>query len=506
MAQRRAVQTRQIPKSYSGASKLDLLLASGGDERIAVNPFTQRNRYGTTPFPAPEEIWFSSSTATTISERGYEAAERAFDTYLGGAPIADLADWFDALRRRMVAAFGAKAQAFLCASGTEAEILALTVAKTFLPGSLRNIVVASRETGNGVLEAATGSHFDERATFKQNVTKGRRLTGWEDARIATVNIEVRDEFGRPKSQNDLDEEVAHCVECALAEGDGVLLHVMDASKTGEGGPTRAVAQDLVKRRPGRVIVVVDACQLRCSFEEIRADLECGFLVMITGSKFAGGPPFCGALLVPEQLAEELRFMKAPPGLAAYSAHFDWPESFRSALSGDELATANPGLGLRWEAALSEIEAFALAPTALKQDIVSMFGDAVRRNVALRPWLRILDSDPSRLRSKRLPTIFPIVTDGGGKAEADQLNRALLRRFPSVSAAASRICHVGQPVVVSETAALRVCISMPMITSIAAQIAEGASLSNAMRSANADLAVLFEKWDLARDDDRRLHAL
>jgi len=503
MAQpQQALRAAQLPNFSPNSSRLHLLLASGGDERIELDPFTQRNRYGTRTFPAPEEIWFSSSTATTISERGYEAAKKAFGEYLCGAQPADFADWFEALRRRIVAVFGAKAQAILCASGTEAEILALTVAKTFLPGSLRNIILASSETGNGVVEAATGVHFEERATFQRSVIKGDRLKGWEDACIATVKIEIRDELGRLKSQNDLDEEVSRCVDHAVAQGDHVLLHVMDASKTGEGGPTRAAACEIVKKYPGRVMVVVDACQLRCAFEDIRVDLESGFLVMITGSKFAGGPPFCGALLVPQQLAEELHFMEAPAGLAAYSARSDWPKALRAALCPEDFAVTNFGLGLRWEAALSEIEAFALAPAASKQNIVSMFGDAVRRHVAVRPWLRIMDSDPGRVSSRHLPTIFPIVTDDGSKADADRINCALQRPHPIFSSAASRICHIGQPVVVSEIAALRVCISMPMINSIAAQIANGATLQEAMKKTKADLSVLFNKWDLVRN--LRLH--
>ena len=84
------------------------------------------------------------------------------------------------------------------------------------------------------------------------------------------------------------------------------------------------------------MVVVDACQLRCSFEDIRADLESGFMVMITGSKFAGGPPFCGALLISPALADRLEDLEAPGGLAADSARFDWPKRLRSALRGPNI--------------------------------------------------------------------------------------------------------------------------------------------------------------------------
>src|SRR5258708_33501269 len=49
-------------------------LASGGDERIAIEPATGRNRYSAPPGKSCDEGWLSSSTASAISSRGYEAA------------------------------------------------------------------------------------------------------------------------------------------------------------------------------------------------------------------------------------------------------------------------------------------------------------------------------------------------------------------------------------------------------------------------------------------------
>ena len=42
---------------------LRMMLTSGGDERIAPDPLTGRNRYGTTTSPERDEIWLASSTA-----------------------------------------------------------------------------------------------------------------------------------------------------------------------------------------------------------------------------------------------------------------------------------------------------------------------------------------------------------------------------------------------------------------------------------------------------------
>src|SRR5258708_2302574 len=75
--------------------RLRLLLASGGDERIWPDPVSGRNRYGTTIRPAPDEIWFSSSTASTITERGYRAAHADLTALLerGVRTSVQVRDW-----------------------------------------------------------------------------------------------------------------------------------------------------------------------------------------------------------------------------------------------------------------------------------------------------------------------------------------------------------------------------------------------------------------------------
>ena len=55
----------------NGFVDLPDLLASGGDARLLLDPITRLNDYGCRPFPRPEAFTFASSTATSISERGY---------------------------------------------------------------------------------------------------------------------------------------------------------------------------------------------------------------------------------------------------------------------------------------------------------------------------------------------------------------------------------------------------------------------------------------------------
>jgi hypothetical protein len=471
---------RQVAPAPRHEAALALMLADGGDERIKPDALTGRTKYGTPAGPAPREIWFSSSTATAIDRRGLAAAGDALTALIG--QFVYPAAWFEQLRRRIGSLFGVLgSETILTASGTEAEFIALSVARAASERPLTSIVVGPTETGRGVTKAAGGRHFLASTSLGGAVEPGARLAGIVDVEIET--IPVRDPAGLPRPSAAIDADAAACVARALAAGRDVLLHVLDTSKTGLGGVTRQQARELAANR--RVYVVVDACQLRCPRERLQADLRAGFMVMITGSKFAGGPPFAGALLLPPGIAKRLDERPGvPAGLAAYSALFDWPTSLQRDFTGALDTLFNLGLGLRWEAALASIEAFFAIPETLRTQILTWFATEVRRHIAARPHLRLVTGVADS-------TIFPLVTEGAeGPAEAAALYRALAEE--GADADLARSCHVGQPVEIGKETALRICASMPLVLDIAAHMAEGRTINSA--PAADDLDFLFRKWD------------
>jgi hypothetical protein len=459
--------------------KLGLLMASGGDDRLWLDPVTRRNRYGAPATPAPDELWFSSSTASPPSPRGWAAAGEALQRLSDGGGDS-IAAWFDGLRRRLLALYGAPgAEAVLAASGTEAELVALCLALSLAGGPLVNIVVAPAETGSGVPAAASGQHFLGRASLGAAVVKGDRLAGWEDAAVSLETIEIRGAGGALRLQADVDQEAALRAERAVAVGAFALLHVLDASKTGRPGVSRAAAAQVLARYPGRAMVVVDACQLRCEPAAIRRDLDAGFAVMLTGSKFAGGPAFCGALLLSAALVEQVA-TAAPCGapLAPYSAALDWPERLRRPLGRRLAHPANLGLGLRWAAALAEIEAFESVPTDWRRAMLERFDRAVRDRVEADPGLTPIDVGAA----VAAPGLIPIFhADGHDPRPAYE---ALARGVGDAPP-----CHLGQPVLVGRRAALRVCASMPMITDAAEY--------GAFPEIEAALDVVFRSWAAVR---------
>jgi hypothetical protein len=455
-------------------ARLRLMIANGGDERIWLDPVTRRNRYGVPATPAPEELWFSSSTACAVSHRGWRAAGKALH-HLTEPGTHTIGAWFDELRGRLLALYGgAGTAAVLTASGTEAELVTLSLALSLADGPLVNIVVAPAETGSGVPAAASGLHFLDCASLGGQVSRATRLAGWEAADVALQAIEIRSACGALRPQRDVDAEAATKVDRAVAAGAFAVLHVLDASKTGRPGVSRSAARGIRARHPDRVLVTVDACQLRCLAADIRSDLAAGFSVMITGSKFAGGPAFCGALLLPADMVDRLTHAAAAgPALAPYSAAFDWPEALRGPFTRGLNHLANLGLGLRWTAALAEIEAYEAVPPDWRTALLGDFGRAVRARVAADPELTLVDLEAA----PGAPGLLPVVQVSG--ADPRPVYEKLAR-----GDGGGRPCHLGQPVAVGPRQALRVCASMPMIVDAA---------EHGFAGLEANLDDAFESW-------------
>ena len=469
------------------------LLTSGGDERIAIDPANSRNRYGAPAGKACDEVWLASSTASAISSRGYEAALEALRCLTGVDRKSPLSGWFDRIRDRLGALFGIpQAEIILSSSGTELELIALVLARHIMLRPLTNVVIAPAETGRGVPLAAAGRTFLKTTPFAAEVECGRLLGGLEESRVEIV--EIRDQKGVPLAADSIDDAVVRSAEANIAGGRDVLVHLLDCSKTDRTGLRRATASALMARYSGRLVVVVDACQLRCSREQIKADLDAGFMVMITGSKFAGGPPFAGALLLPPWIVQRLQSIKLPQGLFAYTAANDWPLALRERLQGCFVATANVGMGLRWEAALAELERLFSLDTALRARVTARFSALVCEH-ASSLCFDLIDRD-HRDGDIRHRTIFPIVTcDGNGRPlAADAVQRAL--RTPlqeGIAGVSGRVFHVGQSVAVGHRSALRVCLSAPEIIGVGERMRAGKDFDAAFAPLAADVADLFGKW-------------
>lgn len=366
---------------------VEALLVAGGDARILPDPSTGLNQYGCSPKPEDGLCDFGSSTASSTSPRGHAAASAlrdrlAADLARGERPSLVYARELGRIRERLVRLCGLQSLPSLdvvfAASGTDLHLLAAALVGGAPERPLLCLDVEPAETGSGVPAALAGRHFSTVTAQGQTVVQGAPM----GAHAAFLAVPARERDGRLRPVADIEVELDAAVHAAAKAGRRALLSIADVSKTGLISPGPETALALARRFPRTLEVMVDACQFRLSPESLKAYLEQGFMVAVTGSKFLTGPTFSGALLVPERVGERLRGRLLPKGLAAYSSRADWPQGWVAAASLPE--TVNLGLLLRWEAALAELSAFRALPQAELEGFMRTFARVVRQRLADDP--------------------------------------------------------------------------------------------------------------------------
>lgn len=516
---------------------LETLLASGGDTRLRLDPTSQLNGYGCRPYPRPEAITFASSTATSISERAYAAAETArYELIRAGLRHgleSAFEDRVEQSRSELKGLLGLDkgVEIVFSPSGTDSELQALFVARTILGTPMVSVIAASDETGSGVAYASCGKHFNTLTAQGAAVEKGNPISGLAED-VASVSIPLRDDVGRALSLVDIDAAVLHAVSQAVTAGGRVLLHAMDHSKLGCRCPSVDCLRAIRARWGNTVQVVVDACQMRLGRSRLRWHLDQGHMVLITGSKFFTGPPFSGALLVPAEIA--VRMAEAGGlslGLRDYASRSDWPASWHGVRATLQ-ERLNLGQMLRWIAALEEMRAYFAVPPSFRKFALSRFGTVVSRMIAAEENLELLpdyerspaeSGDHADEEEMAVRTIFAFLPRRGGRclslADCTMLYRALnedVSALLPLSASAmdrrlaARLCHVGQPVSVPDpaggyAAALRISAGARVISENWSKAGEGAALQNLQREFEEVLAILNKVSLLLRHFDALVDA-
>ena len=446
------------------------LIAMGGDTRLRIDAATGLNAYGCSPRPRPWAITFASSTASSISERGYAAAEdmrrrvlrAAIDRHADQGPAIEAARIRQAIARHYDLADTVRV--VLIPSGTDGELLALAAALSGEPGRpLTNLLVGPEESGSGVPLAAGGRHFSTLTASGIAVVKGDVMTGVPE-NLVVESVAVRTPDGLPRPAEAIAADCRAVTDSALAQGRRVLFHILDQSKTGLVAPRPA---DLPPHHAD-VDLIVDASQARLTAASLAGYLEHGAMVLLTGSKFFTGPPFAGALLVPPALAARLDDRRAWP--AGFSDYFTTAPG-----SADEhfIEDVSLGLALRWCAAVAEMEAYADIAPAVAIRIIKHFAASVEAAVKANPDLHWQSAGlPERSGDlgawDRLPTIFTFSVRRGTVADQARpffdmvtarriytwLNGDLSSALPAGCPEddrrlAARQVHLGQPVALSQ---------------------------------------------------------
>ncbi|GLH79630.1 hypothetical protein SSBR45G_45390 [Bradyrhizobium sp. SSBR45G] len=459
------------------------LLIDGGDSRLVLDRPWGRNPYGCPPSPVPDLVCLSSSTASPISERAYARVEMAREQLMHAAISLGVDEALDrrteGMRCELRGHLGLAddVDIVFSPSGTDAQLHALALVRAVLGDSVTSVVVGSDQTGSGTAASARGRHFSARTASGVAVTRDAPIAGLAGEAVFLPLLDG----AAMQPRRGADAAVLDTVEALMRAGRNVLLQVMDASKLGWRAPGMACLDEVARRWPGRVQVVVDACQTRLGATRLRAHLDRGHLVLMSGSKFFGGPAFSGALLVPRAVASAVRRGHAiAPGLFDYVNRSDWPLAWTD-LRARSAPRANIGQWLRWEAALEEIAAYHAVPETFRRMAIRQLGEAIGSLLLLSPVLRPVATGAAAVDEAGdefgFPTIFPFTLQRDGRlldlGETQAVYRALQHdlgsRFSGRTAAvAARQCLIGQPVRIERdgeapAAALRLCIGARDVT-------------------------------------------
>ncbi|MEA3015962.1 MAG: hypothetical protein QOI38_684 [Sphingomonadales bacterium] len=447
------------------------IMSEGGDARIVLDPVTGLNRYYSAPRPSAVTA-YASSTANDISAAAFAHVEAALAALGGTLDERAYAERLDDLRGRIRDAYSLAAGVAIVfsPSGTDLEYVGLAAVEGRGPAGTHNILLGADEVGSGCIHSAYGRYFAEETALGVPVRPGEPVPGFGDTRVEMIDIPVRDPEGRPRPSAEIARRMDEAIAGARAAGRHVLVHAVHGSKTGLILPSPDDLDALAARHGAAATVLVDACQARITAAAVADYLARGAIVFVTGSKFMGGPPFSGFALVPATLAQAARPL--PEGLATIFRRAEWPAGWPGAERLPD--SANPGLLLRLEAAIFELERFQrLAPETVER-VVLCFHAAVRaeiieptaaRRVAPYPPGEREEADTHPIEMRTLSTL-DLTGLGGGAAtfeDATRWHKALLAHG----------VRLGQPVKCVKLpdggwgATLRVALAMPLLVERAA---------------------------------------
>lgn len=432
------------------------LMTTGGDARIVLSPDRHQNRYYAAPYPQ-DVLAYASSTANDISADAFER--------VSGLSEQDYAEGLNSLRDRIRAAYSVpKDVAIVFApSGTDLEYVALACVAD-RSERLHNVLLGADEVGSGCIHSAHGRYFANETALGDTVSPGQSVPGLGE-RVTIEDVPVRDSLGHAFTSATIRDWIEQGIESA---GEAhTLVHVVHGSKTGLILPLLDDIDDLVARHGDRITLVVDACQARITTPAIADYLKRDAIVFVTGSKFMGGPPFSGFALVPPALAA--RAPTLPEGLSAVFRRAEWPAGWPGAEALPD--SANPGLLLRLEASVFELERFQRLSLERVTRVILAFHAAVRaamvdrlggRRMAPYPPGHRAEGDAHPIEMRTLSTIdLSRRTGHPDFDEATRIHKALVDRG----------IRLGQPVKCVRLedgrwgATLRLGLSMPQVVAL-----------------------------------------
>ena len=474
------------------AKPTEYLLMDGGDLRLNIDEIYLLNKYGCRPFPRPEAFTFASSTATSVSNFAFDKTDKVRSILIKNSlknGFKNATIQFSELLKnnlRKIFKLNEECQIIFSPSGTDSSLQIAAITQVISDKEITHVLVASDETGSGVPAALKGCHFENTTALNYPVKKGDTIDGFRD--IDLIKIPFRDENGELKSSSQLDTEVFSAISKTNKLGKHIVLHVMDQSKLGYQSPSEEMMHSLETLENLSIQVIVDAAQLRLDRTDIQNYLNKGYIVSITGSKYFTGPPYSGALILPESVSKLIHSVKntLPEGLTKYYNHSDWPTSWYC--SKDLSDGFNYGSYMRWNAAIVEMDRYYKTPILYRNMGIEMFCNFVEDSIKEAAFLEPIYGGETKTNShiskefgiRNIRTIFPffilknkeVLSIDNVKKLYILLNSDISDQFEGsplgIIRLAAQKCHIGQAVNVKygndiQSAILRISLGARVIS-------------------------------------------
>jgi hypothetical protein len=446
-------------------------MTTGGDARIVLSPATGLNRYFSAPRPS-EVLAYASSTANDISPEAFAHVAALVEEAGAGLSGPAYGERLETLRGRIRKAYGVAGEVDIVfsPSGTDLEYVALACAAGRGGAGTHNILLGADEVGSGCIHSAHGRYFAAETALGIAARPGDPVAGLGETHVEMIDVPVRDGDGRALPSAEIAARMDPAIRAARAEARHVLVHVVHGSKTGLILPALDDIDRLRAAYGDAITLVVDACQARITSPAIADYLARGAIVFVTGSKFMGGPPFSGFALVPRRFREQS--LPLAPGLATIFRRGEWPAGWPGAEGLED--SANPGLLLRLEASIFELERFQRLGREDATRIILCFHQAVREEIIERtPAHRVAPYTPGEKETAdthpiemRTLSTLDLSEYGGGGATFEDSTRWH-------QAMVGHGVRLGQPVKCVKLAdgrwgaTLRIGLAMPMVVERAA---------------------------------------
>lgn len=385
------------------------LITAGGDERLDIHPKTGRNKYHISMMDFDSLLSRGSCTANSLNPDSKEAIERGWSSLKFDGYDAIKSRQLERVFRLLSRGYHNDFDIFFAPSGSDLAYVPFLIAQV-LHGSrdITTLTSCPEELGSGTSLAAEGKYFYTKNAVSGHVVKGNPV--FRDLNINALSFPARSSSGEIIDQKEY-------IRTALRRNSSRvnICNLVVGSKSGIEDNL-----SIIPDTPEEVIWTVDLCQLRNSVQLIHWLLDNNCMVMLTGSKFYQAPPFCGMMLIPKGISEQISAYRGTldPGFHSIFSQNDLPLTW-SYLRSQFKPYQNTGLLLRWEAAIQEMERFESTDYHIRNKIIDDWNTHVSEQIDHHPKFELM---PNQDKTNSSIISFRVQDKLGSFLSYDELKR------------------------------------------------------------------------------------